>query len=267
VSSSPELGLISWQDLYYCGWLPILEAWSLDAQIIVALVSSLLGGTSVAVIAQLSTRSRTRAEVRKIDAETDRTRAETAKILIDMPGSPVQESPGGRPLLGWFVAGSDPDDYQVGTDTDVAHSGNRSGFIASTPRPRGFGTLMQTFRAERFLDTRLRLSAYIRVEAVERWAGLWMRVDGPDAQTLAFDNMQDRPISGTLDWRMYQIVLDVPPDAEAIAFGVLLEGPGRVWLDDMAFAAVDGDVPTTGVRPLPVPLNPVNLDFSAGPDD
>ncbi len=149
----------------------------------------------------------------------------------------------------------------------MAHSGNRSGLIASRPRPRGFGTLMQTFRAERFLDTRLRLSAYIRVEAVERWAGLWMRVDGPDAQTLAFDNMQDRPISGTLDWRMYQIVLDVPPDAEAIAFGVLLEGPGRVWLDDMAFAAVDGDVPTTGVRPLPVPLNPVNLDFSAGPDD
>lgn len=238
----------------------------MDAQIVVALVASLLGGTSVAVITQLSTRSRTRAEVRKIDAETERTRAETAKILIDMQSSPVQESPGGRPVPGWFLAGSDPGDYEVGTDAKVARGGSRSGFIASRPHPRGFGTLMQTFRADRYRDARLRLSACIQADAVERWAGLWMRVDGPDEQTLAFDNMQDRPISGTCDWRMYQIVLDVPQDAEAIAFGVLLEGPGRVWVDDVAFVEVSDDVPPTG-RTLQLPLNPVNLDFSADPDE
>lgn len=32
-------------------------------------------------------------------------------------------------------------------------------------------------------------------------AGLWMRVDSPTPTPLAFDNMQARPIKGTLDWR------------------------------------------------------------------
>jgi len=188
-------------------------------------------------------------------------------MTIVMQGNPVQGNPDDRPPPGWYLAGSDPDDYRVGIDAEAAHSGSRSGFIASGPYPRGFGTLTQAFRADRFRGARLRLSACIRADAVERRAGLWMRVDDADDETLAFDNMQDRPISGTLDWRTYQVVLDVSPDAEAIAFGVLLEGPGRVWLHDVAFDVVGDDVPATGERTEPLPLEPVNLDFSADPDD
>ena len=237
----------------------------MDAQVWIALASSLLGGGAVAIITQLSVRNRTRAEVRKMDAETERTRAETAKLLTEVKTGPVQESPGGRPPPGWGLTGSDPNDYRVGTDADIAHSGARSGFIASRPGAQGFGTLMQSFKAGRYLGKRLRLSAYIRSDEVERWAALWMRVDGADHETLAFDNMQDRPIAGTTDWRLYRIVLDVPELAEMIAFGVLLEGPGHVWLDDVEFETVSDDVPTTSRQTTPiVPERPLNLDFSAG---
>lgn len=229
----------------------------------VPLASSLFGGAVVAIITQLSIRKRTQAEVRKIDAETERARAETAKLLIEIPGNPVHGSSGAHLPPGWGLYANHPADYQVGTDDQVAHSGTQSGFIASRSRPRGPGTLMQQFRADRFRGTRLRLSAYIRTAEVEKWAGLWMRVDGPRGKILAFDNMYRRKISGTIDWRLYRIVLDVPETATAIAFGVLLAGSGRVWLDDVQFDSVGEDVTVTGAWQRVLPIEPVNLDFAS----
>ena len=59
--------------------------------------------------------------------------------------------------------------------------------------------------------------------------------------------MQNRPIKGTSDWTRYEIVLDVPQNAAAIAFGIRLRGKGQVWLDDVQFAIVGPDVPTTNM--------------------
>ena len=63
---------------------------------------------------------------------------------------------------------------------------------------------------------------------------------------LSFDNMQDRPIRGTLDWKQYAIVLDVPQESIGIFFGILSAGPGEVWLANVQFAIVDNTVPKTG---------------------
>ena len=83
------------------------------------------------------------------------------------------------------------------------------------------------FKADSYRGERRRLSAYLRAEGVENWAGLWMRVDGLDGKTLALDNMGKRPIKGTINWRNYQVVLDVSEDAQHIAFGVFLLRTGQ----------------------------------------
>jgi len=44
-------------------------------------------------------------------------------------------------------------------------------------------------------------------------------VDKGKETGVAFDNMQDRAIKGTTDWRRYEVVLDVPEDATGIAPG------------------------------------------------
>jgi hypothetical protein len=121
---------------------------------------------------------------------------------------------------------------------------------------------MQTFAPGSLLGKRVRFSGYVRSREVTGWAGLWMRVDGPNGETLAFDNMQKRAIKGTGDWKEYQIVLDVPASAQKIAFGLLLAGKGGVWMDDLKFEVVGTDVPTTGetVGTEPKP-GYVNLDF------
>lgn len=153
---------------------------------------------------------------------------------------------------GWFLAGDRPQDYRSGTDTIAPHGGTASGHLQTTSDPgSGFGTLMQSAKADPYRGTRVRMSGWAKAGGVADWAGLWMRVDGPDTRKtqkpLSFDNMQSRPIKGTSAWTRYEIVLDVPPESVEIAFGILLQGVGEVWLDDVQFATVGGDIPTTGM--------------------
>jgi hypothetical protein len=173
---------------------------------------------------------------------------------------------------GWFKAGNDPADYDMGVDTTERHGGKASGFIkAKADDPKGFATLMQTFRADDYRGKRLRLSGYVKADKIDQWAGLWMRIDG-ETKTLGFDNMQDRGIKGTSDWKKYDMVLDVPKDSINIAFGILLVGKGQAWVDDLQFEVVGEDIkatnmPIEGEKPRTKKTKPadkekpVNLDF------
>ena len=164
---------------------------------------------------------------------------------------------------GWIKAGSHPAEYQMGVDTTVRHNGKASGFVKATATElHGFGTLMQMAAPGEYTGKRVRFSGYVKSEKVQSgWAGLWFRIDGPkQGEALGFDNMQQRPIKGTTDWTRYEIVLDVPNTAAALAFGLLLGGDGQVWMDDLKFEVVSSAIPLTG--PLAGPRSaPQNLDF------
>jgi len=163
---------------------------------------------------------------------------------------------------GWFVAGSMPADYESGIDVSAVHNYRPSAYLRSTtPVIRGFGTLMQQINAGHYLGKRVRFSALVKTQDAQEWAGLWMRVDnGP--KMLAFDNMENRPIKGTRDWRRYDVVLDIPQEATGIFFGILLSGSGEVWLNDAKIEIVGAEVlPTGGETTHPLPDEPTNLDF------
>ena len=168
-----------------------------------------------------------------------------------------------KPPKGWFVAGSHPREYVASVDREMFRSGSGSAhFESAVLKTGGFGTLMQVFQAGDFRGKRVRMSGYVRSREVQDWAALWMRVDGPKGKSLAFDNMQDRPIKATTDWTKYEIVLDVPTEAEQIVYGVLLSGRGDVWMDDIKFDIVAKDVSATKEKvPNQIPDAPVNLDF------
>lgn len=153
-------------------------------------------------------------------------------------------------LAGWFLGGTQPQDYRIGIDTTVTHGGKASGYLqAIGGASKGFGTLMQMVQPGSYAGKRVRMSGWAKANGVGDWAGLWMRVDAPGKRGVGIDNMQNRPIKGTSDWARYEIVLDVPTTATAIAFGILLQGKGEVWFDDVQFAAVGPDVPTTNLEP------------------
>lgn len=167
-------------------------------------------------------------------------------------------------LKGWNLSGSHPFNYKMGIDRENVHKGRASGFLkAVTVQSQGeFATMMQQFKAEKYLGKRIKLSGFIKTKDVDGSCGFWMRVDDSLGDVLQFDNMSDRPIVGNNEWNHYHIVLDVPENSAVIAFGVLLSGNGQVWIDELKFEEVDKQTPTTNIDFSSDLLEePVNLSF------
>jgi hypothetical protein len=166
---------------------------------------------------------------------------------------------------GWDVGGRG-EGYELALDTKVAQEGKQSGRVAfvgpAEPSGNGFGTLTQCIAPDPFRGQRVRYSGFVRTAKVEgAGVGLWMRVDGPqEGKTLAFDNMLDRSIVGSTDWKKYEIVLDVPKEATAICFGMLVAGKGTAWVDALKFETVAADTPVTDATKA---TTPKNTDFEA----
>lgn len=161
---------------------------------------------------------------------------------------------------GWQMAGSAPQDYEVGTQSTVDGPPQAVAYLRSnTEKAHGFGTLMQSFSADRYAGHRVRLSAEVKSDRLSQWAGLWMRAD-KEAKPVAFDNMHDRAIRGSQSWQHYDVVLDIPPDATSLHFGILLVGSGEVDVSGLKFEILPNPrIPQLG--PPPMQTHPVNLDF------
>jgi hypothetical protein len=109
-----------------------------------------------------------------------------------------------------------------------------------------FGTFMDTIPASPYRGKRVRMRGAMWTSKVTGWTGLWLRIDDANGKMLALDNMKARALRGTVDATTEAIVLDIPADAEELAFGVLLSGEGEVWSNELVIEVVGTDVPTTG---------------------
>jgi hypothetical protein len=150
---------------------------------------------------------------------------------------------------GWYRAGEYRYNYSMFMEAAAGQDGKTAATIKSNvEKTGGFGTLMQSFSANKYLGKRIRMSGMVKSSDVKGWAGLWLRVDQADSkEPLAFDNMQNRPIKGTTDWKKYDIILDVPGNATKIAFGALLDEAGQIWFEKINFEIVDKSfMPTNG---------------------
>jgi beta-lactamase regulating signal transducer with metallopeptidase domain len=188
--------------------------------------------------------------------------AATLMLLLPLAAFrlPAQDEAGKAPR-GWFLSGSAAANYTTGVDPQMSYQGHASAYLKSkSAAGKGFGTLLQSFAADQYLGHRVRLSANVKSDAVEDWAGLWMRVD-QGGSVLAMDNMQRRAIKGTTDWQNYSVVLDVPKEATGIVLGALLTGGGTIWVNNVKVEMVGEDVPVTSEPFRKLPEGPVNLSF------
>jgi erythromycin esterase len=136
--------------------------------------------------------------------------------------------------------------FQVVTSNESPQSGERCALVRRVPgRQYGerFGGLQQTIDAAPYHGKQIRLRAAVRtdVEGTGNQAYLWLRVlkqgSGP-AATPFLENMADRPITHR-EWRQYEIVGEVPMEAEKVEYGLALVGSGRAWLDSVSIEVVE----------------------------
>ena len=222
----------------------------------------------------------------KVDARRDRStnvfvrRDGRWQIIADHSSrlpNPIEPIISGLPV-GWQRAPSNSSNgYSMTVDTNIKHGGKASAAIKFTCGDEtGFGSLSQVISADEYRGKRLRLAGWLKTENTNA-SGLWMRVDG-NRRLLGFDNMLNRPITGTTDWKRYEVVLDVPSEAVNIFFGTIVDGKGQVWVDDVQLEIVGNDVPPTNqLSPEQMRLDdpnriqkksdikqPVNLGFENG---
>lgn len=166
---------------------------------------------------------------------------------------------------GWGKNGSKPEAYVVGVDQTQLHDGLPSAYVKSiADASGGFGGMMQSIAAADYAGKRVRYSAWVKSEdANDDGAHLWFRVDGASGAQLGFDNMAARPIKGTTDWQEVSVVLDVPQESRALAYGMFVSGNGAMWVSGARFEEVGAEVPSTNMmsqRPAQ-PSTPQNLSF------
>jgi erythromycin esterase len=153
----------------------------------------------------------------------------------------------GKPPTFWLVPKQTPDfDFSVTTSENNPHTGKLCAVISRIPGKHYgemYGSLSQQIDATFYRGKRVRLRAAIRTNVSEpgNQAHLWLRVTKkyymPES-LLFYDNMADRPITNR-DWCDYEIIGEVPPDAETIGYGIALVGDGQAWFDSVSIEVVE----------------------------
>jgi hypothetical protein len=200
---------------------------------------------------------------------------ETRSVGVAAPAPSVRQSPAPEVMVpgvtnkapqGWNKNGNKPEAYTVGVDSNQMWNGLPSAYAKSGDAAAdAFGGMMQTISADDFLGKRVRLSGWMKTEDANDGGGhLWLRVDGQQqGKILEFDNMNNRAPKGTTGWQQYSVVLDVAPDARALAYGFFVQGKGQVWVNNSKLEVIERDVPSTSMLKATqaLPKQPANPTF------
>ena len=186
----------------------------------------------------------------------------------------------------WGLRGRAPKDFVVAADQRILTSGKSSASIEAVGLSSGWGTLHQFTNAKDLRGKRVEFSADIRTVAVALRASIFVRADDARGNAVALDNMWfnyngdvkgpamlNRSLSGDNEWTTEHVVLDIPLEATTVSYGAILEGAGKMWIDNAHLEIVGSDTPITAivrsatmlqqpVSPLTgQPPSPRNLDF------
>ncbi|HEX4884606.1 MAG TPA: hypothetical protein VFX05_10745 [Casimicrobiaceae bacterium] len=152
----------------------------------------------------------------------------------------------GMPDGWWAVQHAGPESYTFTVDPSARRGGERSLRVTNVG-PEPFGAIYQTLPAAGYHGKTLRLSAWMRTEGTTgnrfgSGAGLKLH-SARGGYPLDVAEMRRDAVHGTTGWTRYEISLKVPPEAEQLEAGVVLFGPGSVWVDDFALDVVEAARP------------------------
>ncbi|MFP5287346.1 MAG: erythromycin esterase family protein [Thermoanaerobaculia bacterium] len=157
-------------------------------------------------------------------------------------------------------------DFESFMDSSVSRSGGQSAAIRYTAeerwtRARGYGLMNQEFPVADAAGKRFRLSGYIRTEDV-RFGSAKLWITAVDSRGNVVASVEDRVagVYGTAPWTLFQTEIDVPADAREMTFGILHEGSGTAWFDDLS-VALDGVAWTQGKQPAVPRVTPAAVSW------
>ena len=86
----------------------------------------------------------------------------------------------------------------------------------------------------------VRLSGSLRGENISEAGGaLTLRANDGSGQILASNFMQNARIKGNQNWKNFTIDLKIPPASYSLFVGIMLEGGGTLWADDLSIELIN----------------------------
>jgi RNA polymerase sigma factor (sigma-70 family) len=109
---------------------------------------------------------------------------------------------------------------------------------AAVPQPEGFAWLAQEVFADDYRGATVTFRGQFRIPEGKNLAGLFVRVMNPGdlhgpftAETALADPANHiLTLEGPGDWTSHEVAAPIPDEANTVAFGVFLAGPGRIEL-------------------------------------
>ncbi|HEY8243754.1 MAG: hypothetical protein ACHQJ7_10780 [Vicinamibacteria bacterium] len=165
-----------------------------------------------------------------------------APVALVNPGFESKKPGEGGSPEGWVAiqhAGAESYDFVL--DSGQKHSGTQSMRIKRIG-PEPYGTIQQILDGTRYAGKTVRLSGWIRTDAVPdgRNTGAGLILSALRGSSfIAHEHMKKTRVRGTTDWKRYTIELKLPPATTRLELGATLEGAGTVWVDDFELEVVE----------------------------
>jgi len=165
-----------------------------------------------------------------------------APVALVNPGFESKNPGEGGNPEGWVaIQHAGAESYDFALDSGQKHSGTQSMRIKKIG-PEPYGTISQILDGTRYAGKTVRLSGWIRTDAVPEGrntgAGLVL-LAMRGSSFVAHELMKKTRVRGTTEWKRYTIELKLPPATTRLELGATLEGAGTVWVDDFELEVVD----------------------------
>lgn len=143
----------------------------------------------------------------------------------------------GHPL-GWSIRTDNSGSYISEVDSNIKRGGKYSIRIEKVKEAYPFWAFNFPIKTIYDVDS-ITLSGYIKTENVKSgFAALWARVDNASGKSISMDNMSQRGVKGTNDWKKVSLTIAYDSkNAAQLSVGGLLLGDGKAWFDQLEITA------------------------------
>jgi RNA polymerase sigma factor (sigma-70 family) len=144
----------------------------------------------------------------------------------------------------WHIWTYTPAGFTWGKDPKVQRNGHPTWFIDATQSMPGEWAYFDSNRRninDTLAGKRVRYSVWLKCENVIPPSGITFRTMGPG---LGFSPRMGKPgLIGTIDWKKYEMVLDVNDRATWLCPGAKIQSSGKLWIDEPKIEVVEKSVP------------------------
>jgi len=156
--------------------------------------------------------------------------------------------------------------YQFKVDTAVKHSGKQSLMLTRVDSVGGSTYCSSLFwRPAKYEGREIEFKAWLKFENVTDFVSIMINQYDTEGYSLGFKSLQSEKIHGTKDWKLYSVKVPLSSKSQSLAFGCILGGGGKLWMDDIQVLIDGKDISVAPINPNFNPNPPMHPRYDDNP--